>query len=540
MALSFLAPNRIVMLVSDETAYIYAVNARGVRLLENVPWEAENFVQNVAGILKKDGGGKPILILNDMVEQHYRKEKVLKKGVGVMDKAAMVKRKLNVAFPNYPVKAAYLLKEKPPKSEKKVSADIYIFAAMPETKQFSSTVAAVNQSLLPIAGFCLLPVESSDMVKTLSARLTKKSEPKCRWVLFIGQHKNGSLRQIVTKNGELALTRMTPIIDSDGDIEAWTGELHQEFKATMSYLSRFGYQPEDGLHVIVIANSAAGEAIESKIEEPCKYSALTSVEAAKVLNIPLGAQEDLRYADPLHAAWSGRKQKFILPMRAARIDQVSKPRKVALAASVVMVLGLAFLGYQFLTQAAAISTLYSDIGDANGKLTQLNVQLAKEVQRKEELGFDVRLVQSSIAVHHQLEQNNIKPLGILNSFGHGLGKDLRFDRVMIEKPAGNIVTEIMDAAQQSSPPLFTATMQMTYPSTTNIDRGNQEVSDLRARLQSLLPGHVVDVTKFLKDYEYVEEVVVETGDLEKNDMNQDFVAEITVKGPPVAAQEAPQ
>jgi hypothetical protein len=538
MNLSFLAPNRTVMLVTDEAAYIYSTGARGVKLVETVPWDAENFEQNVGGILKKDCGGKPVLILNDMVEQHYRKEKVLKSGVGVMDKAGMLKRKLNVAFPNYPVKAAYPLKEKLPKGgDKKINADIYIFAAVPDTKQFSLTIGASNQSLVPISAFCLLPVEASDMVKTLSAKLTKKGEPKCRWVLFMGQHRNGSLRQVVTKNGELALTRMTPIVDSDSDVEVWATEVHQEFKATMSYLTRFGFQAEDGLHVIIMANESAGELIEGKIEEPCKYTALTSTEAARVLNVPMGPQDDARYADSLHAAWTGRKTKFILPMRAAAVDNVSRPRQMAMAASAVLLLGVAFLGYQLLTQISAVSQLHSDIDAANKSLSQLNVSYQKEVQRKEELGFDVRLVQSSIAVHDNLEETNIKPLSLFQNIGRALGRDLRFDRVILQKPVQTIITDIVDAAQQQGSPLFEVTLQMTYPSTTNIDKGNQEVNDLRGRLESLLPNHKVEVTKLLKDYEYVEEVVVETGDLQKEDVNQDFIAELKIQGPPPKSEE---
>ncbi|MCD8520195.1 MAG: hypothetical protein LRY36_01405 [Alphaproteobacteria bacterium] len=74
---------------------------------------------------------------------------------------------------------------------------------------------------------------------------------------------------------------------------------------------------------------------------------------------------------------------------------------------------------------------------------------------------------------------------------------------------------------------------MTFPSTTDIDRGNKEVADLRDRLEILLPGHAVTVEKFLKDYEFVDELVVETGQAKKNDLSQDFVASIKIEGPRV-------
>ena len=163
MSVSLLVPHRTVMLVADEAVYVYDSSARGVRLVETVLWSTENFEQNLAGILKKDCSGRPVLILNDMVEQHYRKEKVLKAGVSIMDRSGMLRRKLNMAFPSYPVKAALPLKEKIVKDDKRGRADIYIFAAVPETRQFLGALGAINRSLVPVSGFCLLPVESSAM-----------------------------------------------------------------------------------------------------------------------------------------------------------------------------------------------------------------------------------------------------------------------------------------------------------------------------------------------------------------------------------------
>ncbi len=529
MSFTLFAPNRTVLLIADDALYIYA---NGPRLAETVSWDAENFEENVAEIIAKDCGGKPVLIMNDMVEQHYRKERVMRGGVSFMDRSSMLKRKLHVAFPNYPVRAAFPLKEKAPKAGRKGAADIYIFAAVPDTRQLNQTISAVNKSLASIAAFALLPVEASDMIKALSDKLLKKGQSKTQWVVLMGQHKHGGLRQIVIKNGELALTRMTPVIDDDHDAEAWAGEVFQEFNATMSYLTRFGFQPEDGLHIITIANSAAGEALQGMIEDNYGFSSLTAAEAARLLNIPLGQQDDYRYADPLLVSWIGRKAKLILPMRANIIDNVSKPRKVAMAASFVLLCGAAFLGYQLINEASGISSVNSDIADQNSMLNNLTVQYQKEVKRKEELGFDVRLVQSSIAVYDSLEKNNIKPLELYSNVGKALGRDMRVDKITVNKPTGIIDTQIISAIDQAKPPIYEAKMQMTYPSTSNIDKGNKEVDDLKARLVTLLKGNTVEVTKRLKDYEYVEGMVVETGDIEKKDATQDFVAEITIKGPP--------
>ncbi|MGB3215202.1 MAG: hypothetical protein WBC26_10595, partial [Alphaproteobacteria bacterium] len=178
MSLSFLAPSRTVLLITDDALLIFSVTARGVRLVDTVPWAVDNFEANVAAVVSKECGGKPVLILNDMVEQHYRKERIPK--VSVMDKANVLQRKLMVAFPNYPVRAALPLKEKTGKGDKALPGSVYIFAAVPDTDPFKKTMGAARRSLAPIAGFCLLPVEAAGMVKILAKKLTKGKD-KSKW-----------------------------------------------------------------------------------------------------------------------------------------------------------------------------------------------------------------------------------------------------------------------------------------------------------------------------------------------------------------------
>ncbi|MCB1563734.1 MAG: hypothetical protein KDJ75_09185 [Alphaproteobacteria bacterium] len=531
--MSLFTQNRTVLLVSDDALYIYKASSKGPQLVEAVPWEAERFEESVASIIAKDCGRKPVLILNDMVEQFYRKERLVRTGVGMLDKTTMLKRKLHVAFPNHPIRAAMPLKEKVQKADGQPAADVYIFAAIADTQHFRKTMAAVRKSLASVAGFCLLPVESSDMVGALAAKLTRQKNQQPVWSVFIGQHRNGSLRQIVTKNGELALTRMSPIVEDDSDPARWANEVYQEFKATMSYLSRFGYGEEDGLRVTAIADTAAGDILEGLFEEDCAFDALTLSEAAKILNLPVGYQDDQRHADILHVAWAGRKSRLILPMKAVQVDEVSRPRQAAVLVSLLLFLGAAFLGYQIMGQSQELLGIRAELKDMRDKKIQLDSQYQAEVQRKEELGFDVRLVQSSIAVHEELEAGNIDILALFKGVGEALGKDLRLDEISVSYPKKTTVSNVIGqmAKPGAAAPLYEARLKMTYPGTTDVEKGNNEVRALRDRLSKILPGHEVAVTKYLKDYEYTEGIIVETGDLNTQGVSQDFVAEILIKGP---------
>ncbi|MCF8495829.1 MAG: hypothetical protein K9G62_04085 [Alphaproteobacteria bacterium] len=537
--MSFLfSPKRTVLLIADEALHIYAHSAKGMRLIEVTPWDSPDFVRSVAGVISKECGGRSILILNDMVEQHYRKEKVPRGGVGFFDRATIMNRKLKMAFPAYNIRASLILKEKMKATGRAPLSDIYIFVAVPESEQFRKTMAAARQSLAPLSGFCLLPVESADMVQALSAKLAKGRTKKAQWSVLVAHHKAGGLRQIVTKNGDLALTRMTPL-QPDLIGEAWARHVTQEFKATMSYLARFGYQPEDGLDVIAITEPSSGEALETLLQQECTYNTLTTQEAGRLLGLSVAPENALKqYADPLHAAWAARKSSFTLPMKSAVIDQISKPRKASAFISLILLGFAAFLGYQAFTGFQRIVEIESESDGLRSQQSQLDVQYQKELKRKEALGFDVNLIQNSIIVHDTLERERIDVLGILSKTGQALGQDLRFDRITIEKVSPPVQSKSAARAKKGAKnktpepkaPDFAVSMHMTYPSTIDIDKGNQEVRDLRDRLQALMPGLKVEVTKFLKDYEYIEELVVQSGNFKDKAVQQDFIAEIRITG----------
>lgn len=527
MALSLLTPSRTVLMITDEGLSIFSSGARGVNLVEIVPWNVEDFISHVTDIIAKDLGGKPILIINDMVEQHYRKEKIPR--VGVMDKQNVVKRKLMVAFPNYPVQAALALKEKISKASKSTVGSIYLFAAVPASDAFNKTMEAARLSMAPIAGFCLLPVESSDMIQKIASVAYGKTFEKTSWTVFIGQHQGGGLRQIVIRNGNLALTRMTPVSNPEDDPDVWASDVHQEFKATISYLSRFGFSPHDGLNVILAAEDDLGSKVHDLIDVDCEFRSMSVDDMAKSLRIPRTSSGYSHYADFLHTAWIGKKSKFILPMRSKAIDVVSKPRQITLLATVLLVLGAAFQGYQLLDTYQKVTDYNDEIETMTSRKNQLDLQYQKELARKKELGFDIQLIQSALFLHERLDSTSVDMLSVFQKIGRGLGRDMRIDRIFVQKGPQRKVQNVFGGDQKK--PLFVAKFQMTFPSTTNAQKGNQEVSQLRVRLQSLMPDHIVRVTKFLEDYEYSEAIVVETGEATKNGAKQDYVAEIEIEGP---------
>ncbi|PZP55437.1 MAG: hypothetical protein DI586_06835, partial [Micavibrio aeruginosavorus] len=197
------------MLLTDDSLCIFRVSSRSVTLTHNIGWRTPDFELNVADALNKEAGTGSIYILNDTVEQHYRKEKIGK--LNPVDKKSIIGRRLNMAFPSYPTRAYAELKDKKKKSADKEA--LYLFSAVPSTDSLRKLLEAIKKSDSVVANYCLLPVESVELVEKLASKIAKETRraEKSTWSLLIGQHHGGGLRQVVVKNGQIALTRITPV-----------------------------------------------------------------------------------------------------------------------------------------------------------------------------------------------------------------------------------------------------------------------------------------------------------------------------------------
>ncbi|MCS5597698.1 MAG: hypothetical protein NZ828_10620 [Alphaproteobacteria bacterium] len=486
----FMAPSRTVLMMTDESLAIYNVRAGFVRLEGVVPWVDEQFIDKTLGVLSKKCSGS-VLLLNDMVEQHYRKEKLPK--VGALDRTGVIRRKLAVVFPNHPVRAALAMK-----SDKKQPGDYYLFTGVPVTQPFKLALESINKSYAQIFGYATLPVESAGMISELAQSLAKETKrKKSKWVVFIGQHVNGGLRQIVTKDGELALTRITPIVDSDIDPGLWASEVSQEFTATMSYLSRFGYAQEDGLDVIVISNPEASQALEAMITVSCYLTVLTVAEAAKKIGVRIGAQDDMRLADPLHVAWAGRKAVLDLPLKSKDLDAIMQPRQIANGAMMLATVSFLAAIYFVSITGQKLYQVDADIKLAQEQRVQVENMYKREVESKKKIGIDLDKFFNAINLYNDLSVKNFDTLAWAKDVTDNLGHNIRFDDFSIR-----YVAPPSGAANRynQSKGHIEANLSMSFPPEVEVELGNVSVKALRARLEKHFgDDYKVLITKELQD-----------------------------------------
>lgn len=541
--MAFLSPSRTVLLIADEGLGVYVTTGADVRHVDTFPWNTHEFEDVVSEAIVRSCGKKPVLILYDMVEQHYRKERIPK--VASFDRSLIIDRKLRLTFPSFPVRAALALKESGAPGKGAAAAPdsggkLYLFTAVPGSEVLSRVMEAVQRSMAPVSGFALLPVESSDMVKVLSQKLSRKAgSAAARWVVFVGQQRSGGLRQIVTKNGELALTRMTPVADSEENSEQWASDVLQEFRATMSYVSRFGYTPEDSLDVIVISGASAGESLGQKIDVPCHYTSLTPVEAGRLLGIRLGEEGGRECAESLHVGWAGRKSRFILPMKAPDLDRISWPRRVAVFAMVLLLGSAAWLAFQALSVGQSWLSTRGEVSVRADVLAKLDADYKVEVDRKAAMGFDVELVQGTLQAYDRLQIESLHLLPLVRGVGEALAPSMsinafdvaKLDPSRIEENQGDEYDPVT-GLKVVRPAQYEARFQMKFPPGIKPEEGVKAVNDLVDRLKRYLPGQDISIVRQVANLSYTGAFEDETSSSpEKNPNAKEYEAEILIKGP---------
>lgn len=508
--LSFLLPSRAVVILTDDGVCVHKISGTKSEYIDTIPWRVQDFEDRLSDLISGTGAAS-VLILNDAVEQHYRKEKIVV--LTSFDKVNIIKRRLNVAFPNYPMRAAIELKEATAlakeraqasgeKDKKKDGGSIYLFAASPSTETFSRVIRSIAKTDCGLSGYGLLPIESADMLKALSSKLAKRWQgmTASAWTILVGQHKGGGLRQIVVRGNELALTRVTPVDEpQDGQEDVWAADVSSELQATLSYLSRFGYVPEDGLNIIVLGDKKYADVLDGMINVPSNFAALSPYEAGELLGVKLSPDGGAHFSDGLHAGWVAKKLSLTLPLSSKEIMDIAGPRKMASVAMIILTLAVGGVLYLASDEVQGYYQNTVNLDVAQTQLVEIDRLYQEEVQRKEKMGIDINLINAALDVDKRIQSQHVDVLGILKEIGRDL-IDLRIDSLEFQN-SGDPLAVVPPGTPKA--PVRAATLKLKFSFAGNINPkdGNKEMADLVDRLNLHLGplGYKASIAEMLQN-----------------------------------------
>lgn len=501
-----LGSNKRVLLLGGDGVVIYGPSGSGVEREASLAWDMPNFDELLVEALTKQNANKQVIVLFDGADQTYRKEENIPK-LSAVDRPRFVKRKLELAFPNYPIRASIEIKPQI-KGRKTSGPSSYLFVALPETDQVDRVGRAILESGVPVGGFGLLPAESVGLAPALAEKIFA-GEPGGvgRWTVLIGQHETGGLRQVVVKDGNLALTRLTPTAEGGVSGAAWAEEVTREFRATMTYISRFGFNPDEGIDVIIISDDISRQFFDPQVMGVKRLKGISVSDALKLMGSKSFGLEKTNFADGLHAAWVAKKRSLRLPIRVPSLHQIMAPRLAAQGAAVVLIFTALALVYMAFNSIQQNYVLNQEIEQRQSQRGMLERELAQESKVFDTLPIKANLLKGTLNTKKLLDTNTVPVGGVLQRLKTVLGRNITLRSLEYKhEPSSQLQLEATTggpgmfvpppppgAVAPSERGLIKMSFTFTLPATMPLEQKVNTAEALQKKLQEAFPGYNVKI-----------------------------------------------
>lgn len=485
--MALVSKKRVILLGNDGAVLFGPGMGGGMEREASIAWSATDFTAQLAGALSRRNTGSPVVVMFDGADQAYRKEENIPK-LSAFDRPRFIQRKLDQAFPNYPIRAAF------PVPGPKGAQPTYLFAAVPETENIDKVSEALLDAGVPIAGFGLLPLESAGLVTALADKIFSPRMRKSRWAVLVSQHENGGLRQVVVKDGRLALTRMTPASGQSG--AGWVEDVADEFKATLTYIARFGYTAEDGLDVIIICGDAEKELFEQRQMPVSNFRCIKAGDALTTIGARGRGLGDANYGDVVHAGWVAKKSSLTSPIEVKSLQAILKPRQMmtyaamGLGATMVLLAGLLVVSY------AQVLPLESDISDNMAKKSRFTAEFAEQEKLTAALPVQPMIARRTLAIDDSLTTASVKVGPVLTLLKKVVPADIVMQQLSLaHDPQGALTPPGAQAKPQVDPHgLLTITMKFGVSGKTTLEERVARTEHLANALRAAFPGYNVEIT----------------------------------------------
>ncbi len=522
-----------VLVVGGEGVTLFGPTARGIEREAALSWEVPNFDQQLVEALNDQNKADPVLILFDGADQTYRKEENIPK-LSFIDRDRYIKRKLEQSFPSYPVRASVLVK--PPGEP-----SFYLFVALPETDRLDNIAADMLDAGVPLAGFGLLPAESVGLVTALASKVFTKEDRPSRWAVLISQHETGGLRQVIVKNGNLALTRITPTSEAGVHGPGWADEVMREFKATLTYIARFGYTAEEGLDVMVICSSIEKQFFNDKTLPVTNFQCLTTGEALSVIGAKGVSLGDTNFGDALHAAWAAKKSKLAAPVVVPSIQRIMVPRKVAQLASGILALALVALRFFAFSQYSDYLSARNDMTEHQRQKELLDQEYAQDSKVFDNYPVKPQFIRSVLAVKQLVDSSTINITPTLNVLRASLDNDIKLNSLSFAHDATDVFAAgrtIGTTPAKPAPPgkdrgQVTIKFKFGLVGSLDLEHKVQRAEVIQKTLQQKFPGYTVKIVSQFGNVSNNGKFEGEAGTKPNAGDKQEDIAEFEMAGPPL-------
>lgn len=352
--------------------------------------------------LAEDPRGR-LSVLIDTLDQSFKEEEIPR--VSIFDRRRVLARHINMAFPGQNLRGARLIEQ----TQRKTL--IYQLASVPLEGRLVGWLDFVASLSNEKGGLYTIATESVDLIRELAPKDAPVEEGQNHWRHLIGINVTGGLRQIIEKNGRLSLTRVTQAPPADTPPEEFGDMIVRDFKATITYIRRLGYQVGEPLDLVVLTSAENKAVLEDMTWDGARsVSVYTPYEAGALLGLGSLGRPDQAHSDVLHAAWLASKAKPTLPISrsAAMGDTKDDLRDLGyfLAPYAAGLLVAGFLGWSGWTGYELVTANEKNDG-LQAQLNNLTQSLSIEEKAMASQPFTADTVRNVIEVADRLDANKL-------------------------------------------------------------------------------------------------------------------------------------
>lgn len=411
---------------------------------------------------------RPVLILADVLGQEFRHESLPR--LGWLDQRKLRLRRLQQQFPQALLKTALPLRN-----------HTALLAALHEGGVAGWWLERLATLPNPSGGVCLLPLESADMPQRLMPQAATG------WAVLLGMHRAGGLRQIVTRDGALIFTRLTPPMPPNADGRDIAQAVARDLQATRGYLARLGLNDDTPLRAAAILPEHAHAALAALSLPVQSLLTLTPHQAARRLALGLTPSPLDVSADMLHVGWLTRKRRpralLMRPETRQTTNSAMLRRWGMRAASAAWLLALGSLAWQgqdLLRLGLANNRLIADNAALEEQLTQERAARPPVTQPLGRLRLAVERRRL-----YTLPQETPWPL--LDKLAETLTTDFRLTKLDWNHADGKTATEKLEIGLRLA------------DAPASLDQGRmaaQRFDELAATLRQALPDHAIAIAQY--------------------------------------------
>jgi len=487
--------NRFILNIGDEGSTL--VQIRAGQIVDAVFAEASS--EDGWGALREmlaTDARAPIIVVADVLEQMFRDDTVPR--VGIFDRGKLVKRRLDLTFPNEVLKAAL------PGPRKRGAPQPVMFTALPMSEHLNRWIAFLDEFPNPARGFYLLPLE----VVGLAGKLAPPSPGETRkvWRALISQEAASGFRQVFELGGKMVVTRLTqrPSQPLTPDAEAML--IERELRSSISYVKRLGFSDADRLDVVLLADPGVCRAIDDRDLPATTVSAYTPYQAGVMLGLGEVGREDSPFADVLLGLWVAAKKRPLLTLPTRKIlDQVRMASIVRWSAAVAAALTLMALYYS-ISLFAAFASGGVDMAELDSKIAAAQSEL--DAEKVKMVNYPIPLEELSAVADTQknLEAQEVDLVGLIRKLGGALGQDARATNIAYEtthtapaqpaRPRPNNASQVPVTESSTG---YLLHVRVYFPLSANdasdSAAASRRATTLLARLTDAFPNHEVKATQ---------------------------------------------